>query len=687
VRLPGQSSRTGSYTEPAHAPAEEYELFVRQGLRASRNWVNQLLAIREEFVTRYPVLGQWTRRPVAERLGPTKNVIWPPANVEVDQHGAGASLRARPYLIYLSLTGRLRLDWLWLVGAANLRFLAIADGLGLPLHSQMDTLTEQAIKRGTRRNTVHTQLCWALPRLILHRADPDLTTLTLDDVEELREVIRTIHAFPGVDELDLNVHLRSGFPMTWYSRTTQVGVLLFHAGLLDGLPLHKMPRPQPPLSTVPAVNRVMERYLRELAVRRSPGTVQQARSALLRLAAWHAEVYPGQESLSGLDRSALLDFLAWLPHQRKWKHPDQSLSAVYRQHVIRHIASFFRHAAVHEWPDMPIRPPLITSDVPRTVERVPRFIPDEELDPLMEGIRALPDPLQRTALLLARWSGARSGEIRKLELGCLDTYPDGTHRLRLAAGKSGKERVVPLHPEAADAVQSLIDWRRAQTDRPLFDARLGREVRFLFLRRGRLASPDYLFKAGLAQVCTQLGLVDAEGRPLVHPHRFRHTMGTQLGERGAKLQTIMKVLGHRSAGMSMTYTSLSDPVVLADYQSVLAPGAILAGPQAEAIRAGELTQEAVNWLSTNFYKTELELGRCLRLPQEGPCECDLYLTCSKFVTTPDYTPRLQARIRTEHQLATDAEQRGWAREVERHQRTARRLCDLLDQLGEPHTPR
>jgi hypothetical protein len=160
-------------------------------------------------------------------------------------------------------------------------------------------------------------------------------------------------------------------------------------------------------------------------------------------------------------------------------------------------------------------------------------------------------------------------------------------------------------------------------------------------------------------------LVDAEGRPLVHPHRFRHTMGTQLGERGAKLQTIMKVLGHRSAGMSMTYTSLSDPVVLADYQSVLAPGAVLAGPQAEAIRAGELTQEAVSWLSTNFYKTELELGRCLRLPQEGPCECDLYLTCSKFVTTPDYTPRLQARIRTEHQLATDAEQRGWAREVER----------------------
>ncbi|WP_211118142.1 hypothetical protein HEP85_38930 [Streptomyces sp. RPA4-2] len=79
-------------------------------------------------------------------------------------------------------------------------------------------------------------------------------------------------------------------------------------------------------------------------------------------------------------------------------------------------------------------------------------------------------------------------------------------------------------------------------------------------------------------------------------------------------------------------------------------------------------------------KTELELGRCLRLPQEGPCECDLYLTCAKFVTTPHYAPRLRERLCTEQQLVTDAESRGWDREVQRHQR----IISLLDDLGEPH---
>jgi hypothetical protein len=61
--------------------------------------------------------------------------------------------------------------------------------------------------------------------------------------------------------------------------------------------------------------------------------------------------------------------------------------------------------------------------------------------------------------------------------------------------------------------------------------------------------------------------------------------------------------------------------VLADYKAVLEPGAILAGPQADIVRAGRLDQESLDWLKTNFYKTELELGHCLRLPQEGPCEC------------------------------------------------------------------
>jgi hypothetical protein len=178
-------------------------------------------------------------------------------------------------------------------------------------------------------------------------------------------------------------------------------------------------------------------------------------------------------------------------------------------------------------------------------------------------------------------------------------------------------------------------------------------------------------------------LLTPEGKPTITAHRFRHTVGTQLANRGAKLHTVMKVLGHQSANMALVYAQISDSEVLKDYQVVLGPGAIIAGPAADALRTGELSSEAVDWLSANLFKTELELGRCLRLPQEGPCECDLYLTCAKFVTTPAYAPRLRRRRRIEQELVADALARGWQREVERHQCTIRRLEQLLVDLGEP----
>jgi hypothetical protein len=100
----------------------------------------------------------------------------------------------------------------------------------------------------------------------------------------------------------------------------------------------------------------------------------------------------------------------------------------------------------------------------------------------------------------------------------------------------------------------------------------------------------------------------------------------------------MKVLGHYSVSMALIYAQISDQEVLRDYKSVLAPGAVIAGPAALDLKSGVLPDDAVHWLKTNFFKTELELGHCLRLPAEGPCECDLYLTCAKFVTTADFAP-------------------------------------------------
>jgi len=97
----------------------------------------------------------------------------------------------------------------------------------------------------------------------------------------------------------------------------------------------------------------------------------------------------------------------------------------------------------------------------------------------------------------------------------------------------------------------------------------------------------------------------------------------------------------------------------------------------------QIGQETLDWLKSNYFKTELELGHCLRLPAEGPCECDLYLRCSKFFTTSEYAPRLRERLARQRELIQDATERNWPREIERHEATSRRIRELLSHLGEP----
>jgi integrase len=401
---------------------------------------------------------------------------------------------------------------------------------------------------------------------------------------------------------------------------------------------------------------------------------------------WLAQTYPQIETWAAVSREILLEYAAALSTMTS-SSTGRPLTIYTIRCELSNLAVFFQDTAQWGWENMPGRPLLQVGDLPKLPYRIPRYIPDEDLVPLMQAIRELECPYQRAALLVARWSGARRDEIRRLTLDCLDRYPDGTYRLRIPAGKTRCERVIPLNDEAAEAIKHLQERRRGEQgvykERGFRDPLTGTVTRYLFVQRGKHLSCAWLFGAALRTACTKAGLVTREGEPTISAHRFRHTVGRQLAEKGAKLRTIMTVLGHSSASMSMVYAQISDPEVRNDYLAVLGPGATIAGPAARALQTGELSALALAWLKTNYLKTELELGRCLRLPQEGPCQCDLYLTCAKFVTTPEYAPRLRRRRRIEMELTEDARSRGWQREVERHQCAVMRLEQLLADLGEP----
>ncbi len=646
----------------------------------------------DDFTGEWPRLDDWFRAPLRRRL-------WEGSG---DDFGPAGPSMVMPYLTYLSLVGGVGLDYPLLLGrqfAGPFTVSVHPGGLGVDLD-----LFERNVSRlaqlGYSAKGAKGVLCWPFGRMLLHRGDPDLAALTLSDLEGLRcgveeftELLRHDHVrvdFARPRSGHENQDPAGSYFDTATGRINAAQAVLFNTGQIA------VPAPGRsdrvdwsqnllPSGAPPKIRAVVERYLRLRldADPDRPENVRHSRDALRRFVEWLVIAHPEITNLADLRRGHAEEFLRWAGKLTN-KRTGLPLAMTTRRGLVTNLTVFVNQTATWGWEDTPGRVLFTRGDIPKVAKSLPRFISDPMLASLMAAVGELADPYQRAALIVARWSGARRAEIRRLTTDCLDAYPDGHPRLRIPVGKGWTERSIPLHPKAADALRPLIELARGQAARPRYDARAGRAVNYVFTLRGKLLSCGFLFDCSLKMACTAAGLVHPDGRQMISAHRFRHTVGTQLAEGGARLQTIMAVLGHRTPHMSLIYASLSDQTVKQQYQDALdrhiGADVNIAGPAARALREHTLDPQAVSWLQTNFLKTELELGHCLRLPQEGPCECDLILTCSKFLTTSDYTPRLAQRRETELALVQDAVERGWDREVERHQRTADRLAQLIADL-------
>jgi integrase len=671
---------------PRHCPEAEYVSWVR-GQDINPAYRNAKLRRYRHFLAAWPAMTDWFAAPLTERVG---RLPGEPNNAP----SYPVSFYARPYLLFLALRGYIRLDYPWMFGAQQLRIADTAAWMGIDLGTS--ALIEEAVALGYNRRSLTQAMNWTAGRIALHTGVLHVDGLAGEHIAEALEAVRLFserddlhHFYPSAEDYRANASKQ------WITHLHQLQVVLFHRGQAATQPRKHMPSWKPPMDMPPKMLAVAQKWLAARKLTDAPSTVDKLELAVRIFGDWLGACHPEITTFTDVTRDHAL---AWIQHltETPAASTGKPLGVMSRIQRISALSQFFRDTAAWQYGDVPGYTLIGPGDAPKYPQRVPRFIPDHELGRLMPVINEIACPFQRAALLVARWSGARRDEIRRLPVDCLDHYPDGTPRLRLPGRKTYKERTVPLHEEAAGALQTVIDLRKDAPERPFTDERTGEQIRYLFMRHGKLLSTHYLFETSIDDACKAVGLIRPGGRGgkghgTVSAHRFRHTVGTQLAERGAKLHTIMKVLGHSSVSMALVYAQISDQEVLRDYKSVLAPGAVLAGPAAMDIKSGTLPDEAVDWLKSNFLKTELELGHCLRLPAEGPCECDLYLTCAKFVTTPEYIPRLRARLEVEQQLVQDAGERGWTREVERHTSVARRLKGLLTDLGETsgqnHSPK
>jgi integrase/recombinase XerD len=205
------------------------------------------------------------------------------------------------------------------------------------------------------------------------------------------------------------------------------------------------------------------------------------------------------------------------------------------------IRSFFRHQTL-----LGTRTdnPAAELDLPRRTRKLPRTLSPGEAERLVEAARGTtPRALRDHALVeLLYGAGLRVSEAVGLEKGGVDL----DDRFVRTVGKGGKERVVPIGRQAAEALRRYLAHGRPHLDR--------RHRPELFLN----AQGGPLTRAGAFLILRRLAGKAGLEPERVHPHLLRHSFATHLLEGGADLRSVQEMLGHADLATTELYTHVSD---------------------------------------------------------------------------------------------------------------------------------
>ncbi len=205
---------------------------------------------------------------------------------------------------------------------------------------------------------------------------------------------------------------------------------------------------------------------------------------------------------------------------------------------------------------------------PAVGKSLPKPISISQVRDLLEQpdkLNTLEAKRDKAMLELLYASGMRISEMVALNLGDVDTA-GGSVR---CFGKGHKERIVPIHEQAARAVQRYLDEAR-----PKMTHRKDEVALFLNPRGDRLTRQGFWQK--LKEYARSAGL-DSQ----ISPHTLRHSFATHMLSGGADLRAVQELLGHANISTTQIYTHLTSEHVRRAYEKAH-PRAKAKGPEKSA---------------------------------------------------------------------------------------------------------
>ncbi|MCH7577453.1 MAG: site-specific tyrosine recombinase XerD [Chloroflexi bacterium] len=192
---------------------------------------------------------------------------------------------------------------------------------------------------------------------------------------------------------------------------------------------------------------------------------------------------------------------------------------------------------------------------PRVGKTLPKAISPNEVDELLEqpARRSTPEAKRDRAMLeLLYATGMRVTELVSLDMENLNLDPRSP--FVRCIGKGAKERSIPIHDHALEAVNGYLE-----DGRPMMVRNHNEPALFVNRRGERLTRQGFwLILKGYAK-SANLG----DG---VTPHTLRHSFATHMLRGGMPLRNVQEMLGHANISTTQVYTHLTSDHVREVYE-------------------------------------------------------------------------------------------------------------------------
>jgi integrase/recombinase XerD len=192
---------------------------------------------------------------------------------------------------------------------------------------------------------------------------------------------------------------------------------------------------------------------------------------------------------------------------------------------------------------------------PRIGKTLPKAMSPNEVDELLDqpARRSTPEAKRDRAMLeLLYATGMRVTELVSLDMENLSLDPRAPYVRCI--GKGAKERTIPFHEHALEALNAYLE-----DGRPLMVRNRNETALFVNRRGERLTRQGFwLILKGYAK-SANLGKE-------ITPHTLRHSFATHMLRGGMSLRNVQEMLGHANISTTQVYTHLTNEHVREVYE-------------------------------------------------------------------------------------------------------------------------